>query len=195
MLQKNRKEKIIKLLVENKEFKISDLCKHFNISLATIHRDLNELEREGRVKKVHGRVYINEKKDFLTENEIRLKINLKLKEKIAKKALDFVNNKECLFIDNSSTCYYFAKELAESKFRDIVIVTNSYKIPELFITNNNIKVVSTGGILLKDFDCFSGWHAVNTINEFNGNKFFFSTAGISIEGELSDVLRPDSDEI
>ncbi|MBA7699716.1 Glucitol operon repressor [subsurface metagenome] len=195
MLQTTRKEKIISLLTKKKEYSIEELCKYFNVSLATIHRDLNELEREGRVKKVHGGVLLNVVEDIETRNIIRLRTNIELKKKIAIKALEFVENKDCIFLDNSTTCYYFAKALSESKFRDIIIVTNSYLIPGLFIKNDDIQIVSTGGMLLKELNCFVGPCAVAAINEFNGNKFFFSTAAISIKGELSDIHRPVSDEI
>jgi DeoR/GlpR family transcriptional regulator of sugar metabolism len=196
MLQTIRKEKIASMLQEKKEYTIDKLCKYFNVSIATIHRDLNELEREGRVKKVHGGVLLNSIDDDIeTRNTIRLQTNVELKKKIAIKALEFVENKDCLFLDNSTTCYYFAKALSESKFMDIVIVTNSYLVPGLFIKNENIQIVSTGGRLLKEMNCFVGPGAIANINEFNGNKFFISTAAISIKGELSDVYRPDSDEI
>ena len=195
MLQSTRKEKIISLLGKKKEYEIDQLCKYFEVSLATIHRDLNELEREGRVKKVHGGVLLNVVEDIETRNIIRLRTNVKLKKKIAVKALEFVENKDCLFLDNSTTCYYFAKELSESKFKNLVIVTNSYLIPGLFIKNENIQVVSTGGMLLKELNCFAGPCAIAAINEFNGSKFFFSTAAISIKGELSDIHQPISDEI
>ena len=195
MLQSTRKEKIISLLGKRKEYEIDQLCKYFGVSLATIHRDLNELEREGRVKKVHGGVLLNIVEDIETRNIIRLRTNVKLKKKIAIKALEFVENKDCIFLDNSTTCYYFAKELSESKFKNLVIVTNSYLIPGLFIKNDDMQIVSTGGMLLKELNCFMGPCAVATINEFNGNKFFFSTAAISIKGELSDIHQPISDEI
>ena len=195
MLQPTRKEKIISLLSKKKEYAIDELCKYFRVSLATVHRDLNELEREGRVRKVHGGVLLNIIKDIESRNIVRLRTNIELKKKIAVKALEFVENKDCLFLDNSTTCYYFAKELSESKFKNLVIVTNSYLIPGLFIKNENIQVVSTGGMLLKELNCFAGPCAVAAINEFNGNKFFFSTAAISIKGELSDIHRPVSDEI
>lgn len=195
MLQTTRKEKIMNLLQENKEYEIDKLCKYFNVSLATIHRDLNELEREGRVKKVHGGVLLNVAEKVESRNIIRLRTNVKLKKKIAVKALEFVESKDCLFLDNSTTCYYFAEVLSNSKFQDIVIVTNSFLIPGLFIENKSIEVVSTGGLLEKEYNCFVGQCAIAAINEFNGNKFFLSSGVISLKGELSDDYCPNLNEV
>ncbi|MBC7333523.1 MAG: DeoR/GlpR transcriptional regulator [Actinobacteria bacterium] len=195
MLQKTRKEEIINLLKEKKECKVDDLCRRFGVSLSTIHRDLNELEREGRIQKIHGGVLLNVIEDIETRNTIRLRTNVELKKRIANKALKFVENGDCLFLDNSTTCYYFAKALSESKFQDLLVITNSYLIPGLFLKNQNIQVVSTGGQLLKEFNCFVGPCAIAAIDRFNGDKFFLSTAAISIEGELSDTFRPESDEV
>jgi len=195
MLQSIRKEKIVELLREKEEYKVDELCKYFGVSKATIHRDLNELGREGRVNKVHGGVLRIIVDDLETKNIIRLRTNVELKKKIVKKAMEFVENSDCIFLDNSTTCYYLAKEISKSKFQEIVIVTNSYLIPNLFIKNKNVQVVSTGGVFLRELSCFVGPYAVNTIREFNGNKFFFSVAAISVNGNLSDIYHPDSEEI
>ncbi len=195
MLQTTRKEKIVNLLQEKKEYEIDKLYKYFDVSLATIHRDLNELEREGRVKKVHGGVLLNISEKVESRNVVRLRTNIKLKKKIAVKALEFVENKDCLFLDNSTTCYYFAEALSNSKFQDIVIVTNSFLVPGLFLENKNIQVVSTGGFLEKEYNCLVGQCAIATINEFNSNKFFLSIGVISLKGELSDDYRPNLNEI
>lgn len=191
MLQIQRKEEIIKLLKDNKEYRIDKLCKYFGISLSSIHRDLNELKREGRIRKFHGIVMLSVSKDIETKNTIRLRTNIDLKKKLAEKAMEFIEDGDCVFIDNSTTCYYFAEALSESNFRNLVLVTNSCIIPELFISNEFIQVVSTGGLLLKELNCYVGSCAIDTINKFNGNKFFFSVAAISIKGELSDIYRPD----
>jgi DeoR/GlpR family transcriptional regulator of sugar metabolism len=195
MLQAVRKEKIISLLKKNKEYEIVELRKYLNVSLATIHRDLNELEREGRVKKVHGGVLISDTYKVESRNIIRLRTNVELKRNIAIKALELVDNGDCLFLDNSTTCYYFAKELSKSNFEGLLIVTNSCLIPGLFLKNENIKIVSTGGLLEKEFSCFVGQRAIATINEFNSNKFFMSIGAISLKGELSDDYRPNLNEI
>lgn len=191
MLKVNRKEKILEILKNKKDIRINDLCRILNVSIATIHRDLDELEREGRVKKVFGGVILNNSDDIEIRNKVRLNTNVDLKKRISAKALELVENNDCLFIDNSTTCYYFAKALSESEFKNLVIVTNSYLIPGLFTKNENIQVVCTGGLLIKDMNSFAGPCAITAINEFNGNKFFFSVATISLDGDLSDIYDID----
>jgi len=195
MFQVTRKEEIIKILSKSRESKISDLCDTFNVSLATIHRDLNELAREGRIKKVHGGVLLNVYEKAENPFSSRIKINAELKKKVARKALEFVKNDDCLFMDNSTTCYYFAKELSESNFMNMIIITNSNSIPDLFLGKNNIQVVSTGGLLNKEFNCFVGPTAIKAVNEFNADKFFLSSAAISMDGEFGDIFFPESDEV
>ena len=187
MFKINRKEKILELIEKEKNMTISQLNKSFGISSATIHRDLDELEREGRVKKVYGGVVLNIPETPEEKSSIRLNTNIELKEAIALKALEFVKGGDFIFIDNSTTCYYFAKVISKSNLRNITIITNSNLVASLFINNNLINVICTGGVFLKDLNCFAGLKAIDLIDEFKASKFFFSVAAVSINEELSDL--------
>lgn len=191
MLKIARKEKIIELLNISKNISINDLCKNLDVSLSTLHRDLNDLEREGRIKKVFGGVVLNSFEDTQVKNILRLNTNIELKKRIALKAMEFVKNEECIFLDNSSTCYYLAKEISEANYKNLVIVTNSILIPNLFVNNEHIQVVSTGGLFIKEMGSFAGPCAISAINEFNGHKLFFSVASVSLDGNLSDIYNID----
>lgn len=59
----NRKEKILEILRERKEISVKELSKIFNVSEMTIYRDIRELENEGKIKRKHGAVLLNEKED------------------------------------------------------------------------------------------------------------------------------------
>lgn len=183
-----RKEEVLDYIKEKRVCLIDELQEKFVVSLSTIHRDLNILEREGRINKFYGQVTIKEEKDLFRS---RINVNVDLKRRIAKKAIEFVENGDCLFLDNSTTIYYFAEALCESSFQNIIVVSNSALILDLFLKNKNIDFVSTGGKLNKDFDSFVGPQALRAIEDFNGNKCFFSTLSISIEGGVSDVFSPD----
>lgn len=54
MLAEERIRKILTLLEEKKAVSVTDLCQETGASEATIRRDLNELDRQGKLNKVHG---------------------------------------------------------------------------------------------------------------------------------------------
>ena len=183
-----RKEKILEYINEKKSCQVEELLNKFNISVSTIHRDLNTLEREGRIIKVYGRVSIKEEKVLYKS---RINVNVDLKKRIAKKALNFIKNGDCIFLDNSTTAYYLAEALCQSSFKNILVISNSAFMTDLFLTNKDIDFVLTGGMLNKEFNCFIGPQTIRTLESFNGNKFFLSTAYISVEGGISDIYHID----
>jgi DeoR/GlpR family transcriptional regulator of sugar metabolism len=183
-----RKEEVLDYVRDRGVCSVEELQTRFAVSISTIHRDLNILEREGRINKFYGKVTIKDESELY---RARININVELKRKIARCALEFIENGDCVFIDNSTTTYYLAEALCESSYQDILIVSNSALVVDLFLKNKNIGFVSTGGILNKDFDSFVGPQAIRTIDDFNGNKYFFSTRSISLEGGVSDVYSPD----
>jgi DeoR/GlpR family transcriptional regulator of sugar metabolism len=183
-----RKDEIFEYVKEKRVSSIEELQEKFSLSLSTLHRDLNILQKEGRINKFYGKVAITVEQNFFNA---RKNINVELKKRIAKKALEFVNEGDCIFFDNSTTVYYLADVLCNCSKKNIVVVSNSAFISELFLSNKNINYVSTGGILNKELNCYVGPHAVSVINDFNANKFFLSCSGISVEASVSDIYIPD----
>ncbi len=187
-----RKEEIIKYISQKKVCSIDELQKKFNVSISTIHRDLNLLEREGRINKHYSKVAIKTEQNFYKS---RINVNVELKKKIANKALSFIINGDCIFLDNSTTVYYFAEALCRSSFKNVLVVSNSAFISDLFLNSTDIDFVALGGKLNKDLNCFIGSDAGRVIENFNGSKFFFSSSSISIEGGISDIYVPDENII
>ncbi len=183
-----RKEKILNYIEEKNVCSVEELLKVFKISMSTLHRDLNSLDREGRIDKFYGKVAVTEKKSLFKS---RINVNVDLKIKIAKKAIQFINNGDCIFLDNSTTAYYLAKEICNSFYKNLLVISNNGFISDLFLNNNNIDFLITGGSLNKKLNCYVGPQAIRSINDFNANIFFLSTSDVSVKGEISDIFFPD----
>ncbi|MBT6341516.1 MAG: DeoR/GlpR transcriptional regulator [Desulfobacula sp.] len=54
MTPSDRQAKIANIIRQHHSVKVNELAKILNISRETIRRDLTELDREGKVHKVHG---------------------------------------------------------------------------------------------------------------------------------------------
>ena len=59
-MKDQRQNEIIKLLSVEKSVKTESLAAHFNVSMETIRRDINTLERAGLIRKVYeiGRAHV-----------------------------------------------------------------------------------------------------------------------------------------
>ena len=53
-MKNKRHDEIIRILAENRMVKAYDLAEQFQVSMETVRRDLESLEKEGYLTRVHG---------------------------------------------------------------------------------------------------------------------------------------------
>jgi len=181
MLKKERHEKILTLLKEKKVVKLKELASYFNISLVTIRRDVDELEKEGLIKKIYGGIMYNEEVvKYEKTHSKRASQNIELKRKIAQIAKDLVFPGETLFLDASTTVLEFAKTIVDSK-EDINIITNGIYTALVFTQGKDITVNLIGGILKYSTFSLIGPSAEDNIDKLFADKTFISTKALCIE--------------
>ena len=91
MLKEKREEQILELLEQHGSVEVSELCTLFGVTKMTIRRDLDKLESEGKISRIHGGAVLSNT-DVLLEKPlyVRLNTNTELKERIARKALTLI---------------------------------------------------------------------------------------------------------
>ena len=92
-----------------------DLANQFGVSLVTIHRDLDELERRGVVRKFHGGVSAQPSGVFESQMPYRLASMTAEKEANAQAALGFVEPGMSILLDDSTTVLAMIDGLAERR--------------------------------------------------------------------------------
>jgi DeoR/GlpR family transcriptional regulator of sugar metabolism len=200
MIPNQRKKGIFEHLQKEKFSSISELSNLFNVSEVTIHRDLKELEKARYISKVHGGAILVENDKAEARMNVRLKRNMEEKREIAEKSIRLIDDDTSIFLDQSSTCFYLAKELSKRNFQHLVVVTNSVSILAELEENINIDVISTGGALQHEWSALTGPHALECISKINFDQIFISCRGISIEQGLmtsflfvSEILKKASE--
>ncbi|PRX27191.1 DeoR family transcriptional regulator [Orenia metallireducens] len=185
MIAEERRKEIIKIINEENAVKVKDLSKAFKVTDETIRSDLNKLEEENLLKRTHGgaiAIDTNSELSFhIRENKYK-----KEKKEIAKRACQFINPGDTIFMDASTTCLYLAKELIDFE-QNINIITNSNRIVYELSKNENISVISTGGLLRRSSLSFVGPLANKNINNYYANKAFLSCKGISVERGATEI--------
>jgi DeoR/GlpR family transcriptional regulator of sugar metabolism len=174
-------------LVERRVYSLDDLSSDLGVSRITIQRDIILLERRGLVTKVHGGVKLPEKQgnSFETLFDVRLDQNSEKKEEIARKALSFVQDHSTIFIDSSTTCFYFARELLKKRYLDLGIVTNSPAIQNEALHHQDCRLISTGGELRQNFNMLTGKMVIEFMQMVNIDSAFISAAGVSSTWHLT----------
>lgn len=117
----------------------------------------------------------------------RINSNLGIKQILAEKALKYIKPGDSIMLDSSTTAIILCRKLMKENIKNLTIITNSNTIINELISQNDITIISTGGVLLSKFQCLVGPLAELLISQVRVNKFFFSVAGISIDGELTDT--------
>lgn len=183
MYNLERQQEILKLLEKNRSISVNKLAGLLFVSQPTVRRDLDELEKQGKVLRTHGGVILRNTADSEIPLLLREGQNNVPKQIIAERAAQHVSNGDVIFLDASSTASYLIPHL--EKFKDIIVITNSPK-SSIKLGEANVKNYCTGGLLLKYSLAYVGNEAERFVSNINADLFFFSSRGYTEDGFITD---------
>ena len=171
MFAKERHNSIRKIVREKQRLSFAELQQLFQVSPATLRRDLSELERAGDLIRVHGGVldplYARAEVSF-DERQQRQSAE---KKSIAAKANDLIPAGSSVFVDAGSTCLEAGKLLMRRA--DIRLITHSVALVAA-CANAEASIICIGGELRKVSGALVGG---TTINAFANLQFDFALIG------------------
>lgn len=170
---------------------VNELAADLSVSEMTIRRDLSELEKEGFLKRIHGGAVREVSRSYEPPFTVRKEINLEAKGKIAAKAAAFVEEGDTIAVDSGTTALEFARAL--QSFRNLTIVTPSLHIASLFLSNPGVETILAGGIVRKTEGSLIGDITRRTFENLYFDKFFMSTAGLSVEAGFTEYILDDAE--
>jgi DeoR family fructose operon transcriptional repressor len=182
----DREKQILEILLKEKKVSVQQLANALYISEPSVRRDLQSLEKQNLIKRVHGGAILEE--TALSKNKIPFLIReyeqSGAKAMIAQKAIDLISDNDVIFMDASTSCYYLIPFLASK--RNITVITNGVKAL-IKLAEYGISAISTGGDLLNNCLALVGEEAHRTIERYNADVALFSCRGISDDGHLTDI--------
>ncbi|WP_439426014.1 DeoR/GlpR family DNA-binding transcription regulator [Oenococcus alcoholitolerans] len=189
MLIQKRQGKLLDVIKKRRMISLKELKDVSQTSLSTVRRDLEDLERSGKVRRIHGGVKIVE--SLNTEPSVLQKslINQEGKHRIAQLASEQLKGGEIIFLDAGTTTGEMIHFLA-SKDPSVSVVTNSVhhasKLSDLLIP-----VTIIGGQVKLNTDATIGAAAVERIKQLSFDVGFIGINGISKKFGLT---TPDIEE-
>ncbi len=190
-----RKAKILSILDEQGSISTNDLIELLDTSRETIRRDLNEMAQKGQLIKTHGGAVAVDTSPAWYGIPIskRESLNLGAKKSICAQAAASIQDKDLIFVDNSSTVLpmidYIPKDL------NITIITNSIKflIDASQHTDTNWKLISLGGVFSTRSFSTADMLTLDNLSCFRPSKAFVSAYGIDTAFKITDSHIEDID--
>jgi DeoR/GlpR family transcriptional regulator of sugar metabolism len=182
-----RQSKILNLLSGNDLTSVTELSSRLLVSSVTIRQDLNFLESEGLVKRVHGGAVLEDAEDLSN----RLGFNYDKKLRIARKAALLVNEGETILIESGSTNALLTRELI--KRSNVTLITTNVFIARQFRKNRNASIILLGGIYQPGSESMVGKITKVCLDQINFDKAFIGIDGYTTETgfTLRDLFRAE----
>lgn len=184
MLVAERQRKLVELVNERLSIRVTELSKIFSVTEETIRRDLEKLEKENLLRRSHGGAVSIQKEESEVSYLEREITNADAKKQIAIEAIKYIVTGDQIVLDASTTAWYMAKELPDMP---LTVLTNSIKVALELSKKEQVKVISTGGLLLPQSLSYVGPLAERSLSTYHVNKAFLSCKGVHIERGLTDA--------
>lgn len=185
MFATERRDRIIDLLQERKRITVKELSSEMGVSEATLRADLNKMELDGLLTRTHGGAVLNDEKENETSFNVRQKKNKVEKAKIASKAFQHIEEKQCILLDASSTALELAQLIKDTPIRLTIVTTGLQTALELK-ENPDITVILVGGVVTNKSTSIEGTLGLDILDSVNIDIMFTSANGFTVENGLED---------
>lgn len=191
MLAEERFSKILDLLAEKRSATVQELCEALNASESTVRRDLTELDRLGKLNKVHGGATLPDSQFLADELTMDAKQALAVAEKrdIARAAAMLIRPQDFIYIDAGTTTLALVQALSGSAL-EAHYVTNGIAHARLLV-QKGCKVFVPGGMLRPNTEAIVGAAAVASLQAYNFTKAFLGANGVDLQAGFT---TPDPEE-
>jgi DeoR family myo-inositol catabolism operon transcriptional repressor len=171
-------------ILQNEEVTIRELQEHFEVSVNTLRRDLDELEARGHVAKKYGGAAAATPSSLMPMPK-RFQLNVQLKRAIGERAAGLIPDGATAFIDSGSTTYNVIRPLAAR--RGLTLVTHSLVALNEASLLKEVNTISLGGIYNASLGAFVGLNALETAKTLSVKVAVMAATGVSIRHGLSNT--------
>ncbi|PXY32234.1 DeoR/GlpR family DNA-binding transcription regulator [Prauserella muralis] len=171
-----RRQEILRTVIELGEVRIDDLTGRFGVSLMTMHRDLDDLAERKLLRKLRGRVAAYPALTMETAKRFREGLHRTEKEALCARAVREVAAGQTVFLDDSTTLFPLARRLVEVD--ELTVVTNSLEIARIVGEPGRAEVILLGG-RYTEFDSCIGPDALAALGRIRADVALVSAAAVA----------------
>ncbi len=172
-----RRERMAEYVLEREFASAKELATAFDISVMTVHRDLDELERQGVLRKSRGGATAQPSSLFESNVRFRLTSATAEKEALARHAMRLIEPGQAILLDDSTTALALSRLLAPVS--PLTVITSYLRMINELRDQEGIRLIALGGEYSSSHDSFVGVVCESAIDTIRADLFFMSTSALS----------------
>lgn len=171
----------MRLVIDQGYAATSELAASLGVSEMTIRRDVAILEKDGRLRNVHGGVTIAPETDLGgTEFDERARTNANAKQAIARAALQFLPDNGIVAIDAGTTTAEVAPLLPPD--RAFTVISYSLPVMTAAVHLENVELLNLGGVFHRHSLSYAGPMTTRAIGDLSIDTLYLGTSSIRARG-------------
>lgn len=174
--QVKRRDDVLQAVMADGAVHIDDLAKRFGVSLMTIHRDLDELESRGILRKSRG--IATASGTSLVESSAIYRSGRQVAEKalLAKACIDYIEPGQSILLDDSTTVQHLVPLIPTRV--PLTIITNSLPLINELHDVSGVSLVALGGTFQNWCSAFMGYTTTEAVASLRADTVIMSTAAV-----------------
>ncbi len=173
MLREQRQHLILESLRSRGTSSVAALATAVDASVATIRRDLADLDAAGQLRRVRGGAMPIEEHD--EPFAAVLAVNADAKRAVARAAAALVTDGSSVLLDIGTTTQHLAYEL---RGRPITVLTSSLPAAQVLAGDPVVELVVLGGLVRRDYHSMVGYLTEQALGQVHADVLFLSTSGL-----------------
>jgi len=172
-----RRRSILDELTEHGSVQIDHLADQLDVSRMTVHRDLNQLEEKGLLRKVRGGATLESSVLFESSYDHRKQNAVSRKRACAESAAERLSPGQAVMIDDGTTTALLEDYVSD--FTPITVITNSRPLADEMRKVKDINLIILGGKYNPAFEACFGFICEKSVSNLHSDALFLSTSAIN----------------
>ena len=170
MLPAQRRQGILRA-VRTGTAHVGELAAAFGVSEMTVRRDLRDLERDGKLTRVHGGAVVAAEPSFA---EVVVE-RLDRKDRIGAAAATLVEDGQTIMLDIGTTTLQLARHL---RGRHVTVITSNLAAYEELLPEASVELLLLGGVVRRNYRSLVGVLAEDALRQLRADVAFLGASGV-----------------
>ncbi|PWK82491.1 DeoR family transcriptional regulator [Lentzea atacamensis] len=181
MLAQSRRELILRTLRTDGPSEVRSLADKLGVSQATIRRDLEQLDADGKLTRVYGGAMTLDDDDPFAQVATQ---RAEDKDAVARTAAAMVQDGETVLLDIGTTMQRLAHHLHGKR---ITVITSNLAVFDDLRDDADVELILLGGMVRRRYHSLAGFLTEDNLRQVHAGRLFLGTSGVRGDGAVMDT--------